>query len=167
MKLTVEVDLSDFYSDDDEMSFSDQIKQHIAWTVKQQIAGEFKIQAQKEYFEDIKKQVHSLCNYKFFEDLVTETITTKKIKKNTFDENSTELITVQEYAENVLKSVTYNDNTIKEVIKKQVQQLADKLGNEIKQRYDIAFATQIVSKLADNNMLKEDIAKLLLTENKQ
>lgn len=164
MKLTVEVDLSDFYSESDVTNFSDQIKNHIAWTVRQQIAKEFKTQAQEEYFTDIKKQVKEQCNYYFFENLVNEVITTQKIKKNEWDKNSDELITVKEYAENVLKNVVYNDNTIKETIKKYVQQLADKLVREIKQRYDLVFATKIVSKLADNKMLKEDVAKLLLPE---
>jgi hypothetical protein len=47
-----------------------------------------------------------------------------------------------------------------------ISDIAKKFGQELKARYDVAFATQIVIKLNEQGMLKENVAKLLLQEQK-
>ena len=43
--------------------------------------------------------------------------------------------------------------------------IADKTAKELSKRYDLQFATAIVNKMAENNLLKESKVKELLTDN--
>ena len=47
-----------------------------------------------------------------------------------------------------------------------IKELAKKFGDEMKARYDMFFASQIVIKLNNTGMLKEDAAKALLKDDK-
>lgn len=49
-------------------------------------------------------------------------------------------------------------------IHKKVEQLVSMQVSELQRRYDILFATQILAKINEKGFLKEDIARLLLTE---
>jgi hypothetical protein len=53
---------------------------------------------------------------------------------------------------------------VKEFLTAQTKKATDSISKELKERYDLLFASQIVSKLHENGMLKEDVAKLLLTQ---
>lgn len=44
----------------------------------------------------------------------------------------------------------------------QMRQLAEAFGKELKARYDVAFANQIVIKINEQGMLKDEVVKLLL-----
>lgn len=39
---------------------------------------------------------------------------------------------------------------------------AKDFGKEMKERYDLLFASQLVAKMSETGLLKEDVAKLLL-----
>ena len=43
-----------------------------------------------------------------------------------------------------------------------IKKLAQKFGEEMKNRYDLLFASQLVAKMNENGLLKEDVAKKLL-----
>jgi len=43
-----------------------------------------------------------------------------------------------------------------------IAELAKTFGDELKRRYDLLFASQIVAKLNTNGLLKEDVAKMLI-----
>lgn len=47
-----------------------------------------------------------------------------------------------------------------------LENMAKKLGDELKNRYDTKFATQLVQRLHENKMLKEDVATILLSDQK-
>lgn len=44
-----------------------------------------------------------------------------------------------------------------------IKKLAQEFGKELKSRYDLQFASHVVAKLNEQGMLKEDIAKILLS----
>jgi len=44
-----------------------------------------------------------------------------------------------------------------------VSRVGKQLGDELKKRYDVAFANQIVVRIHEQGLLKDDVAKLLLT----
>jgi hypothetical protein len=43
-----------------------------------------------------------------------------------------------------------------------IEKLAKGFAEEMKKRYDLLFATQIVSKMGENNLLKDDVMKQLV-----
>lgn len=47
-----------------------------------------------------------------------------------------------------------------------IEKVAKALSSEIKDRYDLMFASQLVAKLNDAGMLKPDVAKLILPDSK-
>ena len=53
MKINVTVDLSEFYSQDEEMTFSSQIKSDIAYRVKQSIFADFRDKIGSEFKEAV------------------------------------------------------------------------------------------------------------------
>ena len=71
--------------------------------------------------------------------------------------NSNEKMTLKEY---ILYQIQNNTgwNSPNENIKK----LAQKFGEEMKNRYDLLFASQLVAKMNESGLLKEDVAKKLL-----
>lgn len=47
-------------------------------------------------------------------------------------------------------------------MEKLIKSLAKDFANEMKERYDLLFASQLVAKMSETGLLKEDVAKLLL-----
>lgn len=91
------------------------------------------------------------------ETYLTEMLDKEMIKK---DRWSDELVSLQEYV-----SITFNkdfDNNYKKRLDNIVESKTKNICEEIKKRYDLLFASQLISKMNDQNMLKEDIAKLIL-----
>jgi hypothetical protein len=66
-------------------------------------------------------------------------------------------VTVLEYIQ-----ADFNANSGYSSPKDQIQNLAKKFGDELKQRYDLLFASQIVAKLSENGLLKDSVVKMLL-----
>jgi len=157
MKINVEVDLSSFYSEDDNASFTEQIKQHIAWDVKQQVLEDFKKKIGDEFSTQIKSQIEVAKK-----DLITNTlnnlISEQKIKK--YGDN---MVSVSEYLNEEIRRIVLNEREIKDFLDKQVKNIRDVVMNDLKERYDLMFASQLISKMNDNGMLKDDVAKLLLS----
>lgn len=86
-------------------------------------------------------------------------LTVAKVKKRY---SSNDMITVAEYVAEEVERTVVNDSKLKEYLNKAVKTAGDAIGKELKERYDLLFASQIVSKLHENGMLKEDVAKILL-----
>jgi len=70
-------------------------------------------------------------------------------------------LTLEEYVVNKFKKDS-GWSSPNEKIEKLSKQFAEKFGQEIKDRYDLIFATRIVQKLDKEGLLKENIAKILL-----
>lgn len=174
MKINVTVDLAEFYSEDIENSFSEEIKNEIAARVKSQVWKDF----EKSAMHELKQLVGAEFEKTKGENvtsIVSRIIASKKIKKQ---DNNSELVTIEEYvtekmtkeyfserqsAESVMRNLISN---FESKFKSEVKATSDSIGKELRDRYDLLFASQIVTKLNENGMLKSDVARLLLgTEN--
>lgn len=172
MKINVTVDLSDFYTEEEGQSFSEEIKLHIAHTVKSQVWADFQSKALDE--------VKSLVNSEFEKSqkmninyIVSEIFSTEKLKESD-GKHGQELVTVKDYIQRKIKKTYFSENNnadyvlrryIEDFSKKFDQDLkksSETISKEIKDRYDLMFASQIVTKLNEQGMLKDDVGKILL-----
>lgn len=178
MKIKVEVDLSDFYSENDSEtsnSFNEEIKNHIAWQVKTMVWDDFK----KIALDQLKNEISTTFSetYKLeVENLVKNLLVTKQVKK---DSRSNVMMTIPEYVEErfnndfLSPSRTASDLTSSEIRKhtdaltKDIKQTAIDISKQLKEQYDMMFASQIFTKMREQGLLKEDVVKLLLDKPEQ
>jgi hypothetical protein len=177
MKINVTVDLEDFFSED-ENSFNEQILNHIEWQVKTQVWNEFKTIALDRFKEKINSEINESKEQEM-DRIIHKIFTEKKIKvrEATKGNPEPEMVTLFEYIEDKVNKDYFNANNTADSIlnrklhekqiqfEKMIEVASEKIGSEIKDRYDLLFASQIVSNLNKNGMLKEDIAKILLENN--
>lgn len=154
MKFTIEVE--DFWLDSDS-GLEPALKNHVIREVVNQINNQIKKKVEDHITTEVKKQVEEKF-YVRMNQLIKEVIETEKIKSGY---NNGELITIQQYLKQQFEN-NHGYRSPDSVIK----DLASKFGNDLKARYDLLFASQLVAKLNENGMLKEDIAKLLLEQHK-
>lgn len=178
MKINVTVDLEDFFSED-ETSFNEQILSHIEWNVKSQVWNEFKTIALDRFKEKINTEINESKEQEM-DRIIHKIFTEKKIKvkEATKGNPEPEMVTLFEYIEDRINKDYFNPNNTADNIlnrklyekqinfEKMIEQSAEKIGSEIKDRYDLLFASQIVSNLNKQGMLKDDIAKILLENDK-
>lgn len=149
MKFTIEVD--DFYLDGEELDSA--LKDHIKRDVVRSIHDSIKQKVEDHVTKEVKAQVEQQL-YRKISTLVGEIIATDKVKGRY---SSDPEMTLQEWIMSEFKNNSHY-NSIQDTIKK----LADKFGDDMKKRFDLLYASQIVAKLSDNGLLKEEAARLLL-----
>lgn len=152
MKFTI--DIEDFYLDEgDELESS--LKKHIINEVCSQIQKSIKdrveIQISMEVKDTIEKQMYSTISKEI------KNVIDGGLIKNPDSYSDKKQITISDY----IKKKFENDSGWGSP-REHIEKLAKSHAEELKKRYDLMFASQIVSKLHQNGMLKEDIAKLLL-----
>lgn len=144
------VDVEDFWLDEESElapALQANIKNEVVQQIKKSVETQVTDLMNKIMKEEIKSKLDTIVG-----DLMRDFLVKGKIKGSYhFDPD----LTMMEW---VSKNVTGQNATIQDWIKKSVEQQV----NALKQRYDLLFATQIVSKLNQEGMLKSDIAKLLL-----
>lgn len=153
--MKLKVDLDDFYLDEED-DFVPAIKDFVVNKVVSTIWDRVE--------EKIKQKILDLCNENIqkiidekIETYLTEMLDKEMIKK---DRWSDELVSLQEY---VLTAFNKDfDSSYKNTLERIVEGKTKDICEEIKKRYDLLFASQLISKMNDQNMLKEDIAKLIL-----
>lgn len=153
MKFTI--DIEDFCLDEDR-DLEPALKKYIIDTVVREIWKGVEKKAEASVTKEVKDQVEKSF-FRQIQSTVSEVIKTGKIK----GEYNKEEITVQEW---ILEQ--FQKNSGWRSPESQLKDLAKKFGDELKARYDLMFASQIVMKLNQNGMLKEDVAKMLLQDNK-
>jgi hypothetical protein len=153
--MKLKVDLDDFYLDEEDdlvPAIKDFVVNKVTSTIWDRVE------------EKIKQKILDLCNENIqkiidekIETYLTEMLDKEMIKK---DRWSDELVSLQEYV-----STAFNkdfDNNYRKILERIVEDKTKNICEEIKKRYDLLFASQLISKMNDQNMLKEDIAKLIL-----
>lgn len=153
--MKLKVDLDDFYLDEEDdlvPAIKDFVVNKVISTIWDRVE------------EKIKQKILDLCNENIqkiidekIETYLTEMLDKEMIKK---DRWSDELVSLQEYV-----STAFNkdfDNNYRKILERIVEDKTKNICEEIKKRYDLLFASQLISKMNDQNMLKEDIAKLIL-----
>ena len=159
MKINVTVDLAEFYQEDEDgSSFSQQIKSAIAYDVRQQVLADWKAKMGDEFNRAVVAEVEKQKD-SFITSVLSELITTAKVKKRY---SSQEMISISDWISEELERTQLSGDALKNYLNNQTKASSDKISKELKDRYDFLFASQIVSKLQENGMLKEGVEKLLL-----
>lgn len=155
MKFTVEID--EFWLDEDSNGFEEELKQSIKIDVCRQIKDLMLSHIENEITNVVKQQVSDSLREQI-QALVADVISTGKIRENSY--SNTE-IPIEDWIKK-----QFHGNSGYQNADLKITELAKKFGDEMKQRYDLLFASQIVAKLDEHGMLKENIAELLLPLNK-
>jgi len=153
MKFTIEVD--DFYIEESDLESA--LKQYIISECVRQITEKLKSKIEDGVNKEVKAQVEQSL-YRKIASFTEETISNDKIKGRYGNDPDQ---TLQEYIKSQFNETARQKAPVDDTIKK----LAESFGNELKKRYDLLFASQVVAKLSEGGLLKEDAVKLLL-ENK-
>ena len=151
MKINVTIDLDDLWTD--ESSISEEISMEIKRKVLEEIWNKLKPAVEDQITRVTKNEVEKMYCRKI-NTFIDEFFETGELKS---PKNSNEKMTLKEYILYLIQNNT-NWNSPNENIKK----LAQKFGEEMKNRYDLLFASQLVAKMNENGLLKEDVVKKLL-----
>ncbi len=169
MKITVKVDVQevldelfeDFNPEYDTMEFD------LKDGIKDSIIGDTKRQLITFYGNEFKQQIQSQVK-----TLVTEEISTtieksvKDFAKNGKIESrygSDEPMSLQEWVRKVFSETGGRRD---DLMIKAVKQDAERCVKEVKSRYDMLFASQVISGLKQQNMLKDGVFEALMKESK-
>jgi hypothetical protein len=158
-KITVTVDLNDLYAQEDEgLNFNEIVKENITYKVKQLTYEDFKKEALPAFENQVKRKIDLDRDLKIKEQ-IEELFSKPELKKNYYDEKK---VSLAEYIENYFAEYTLNSRDFNDRVEALVKTQANEIVKQLKDRYDLLFASQIVTKLNEQGMLKEDIAKILL-----
>ena len=151
MKFTIEVE--DFYLDEDSGSIDVELKKHITTSVVSQIEKNIEKKIDEEIMRCVKQHV--------------ENILLKKISAKVAELIELGEITVDRQKISIADFVRsqFEKNSGWRSPYEQIVNIAKKFGEELKMRYDKAFAVHIVDTMKKNGLLKDEaIAKLLTVE---
>lgn len=151
MKFTVEIE--EFWMDEDAGTLDEQLKSYIVHDVLMQIKKDIKEKIETEISFQVKQQFEH-CMYEYIQKEVKDFISEGKIRTSSY--NKEEILIKDWIKERFTGDTGYNNP--EQVIKS----LAKDFGKEMKERYDLLFASQLVAKMSETGLLKEDVAKLLL-----
>jgi hypothetical protein len=151
MKFTVEVD--DFYLEEGDLE--SELKRHIITSCVHKITTDLKQKIEDGVIKEVKAQVEQTL-YRKIGTLVSECIANDKIKARYSGEPE---MTLQEWVKEQFTETARSKAPMDDVIKK----LANAFGEEMKKRYDLLFASQLVAKMKDSGFIKEEALQLLLT----
>lgn len=151
--MKIEVNISEFYLNEDQ-SIEEGLAEYIKKDVIKQISEKIKIQVDNEITSYIIKNTEETLKTKISEAVI-DNIKNGKTKSK---KNSNELVSIEEYVRECYENHGSAWTSFESVIKK----VASDFSTEIKKRYDLLFASQIVIKMGENGLLKnEDISKLI------
>ena len=153
MKIQIEID--DFYLDE-ESELEPALKRYVINEVVSKINKQIEDKVNDTITRQVKQQVEKQLLTKT-NKIIDEFIEKGKIKG---DYSSDPEITVEQHIKNKFNNKNGWGNPSEQIAK-----LAEKFGAELRNRYDLLFATQIVKKLDKEGLLKENIAKMLLETN--
>lgn len=159
MKINVTVDLEDFYVEEDSSNINDEIKNYIANQVKNQVWKSFEENALSSFSSQVERQI-SLDKDLKIKETINSYFTEKKIKKQYSGNN---LITCEEYIKDALDREYFNNgNNFERMVTNFISDQTKQFSKEFKDRYDLLFASQLVAKMNEVGLLREDVAKNLL-----
>lgn len=148
MKFIIEVD--DFWLEDQEIE--EGLKNHVKYEVLREIKLSIKDQVERTITKVIKEKVSKSLE-KTIQKEVTKAVTDIKIP-NSFGSESK---TLQEHI-----IYDFNQNSRYRDPKRQIEESAKKFGTELKNRYDMLFASQIVIKMGEQGLLKDGVLDALI-----
>jgi hypothetical protein len=152
--MKIEIQLEDLWLDEVSGSLNKILKQEIIGEVVNKIRQEIRLKVD----EEIKQQVGALVESQL-QTLVAAFITSAMQVQKFKPRYSSEEITLAEWVGMQFKNNDYTSKT-----EKAIKEVAAKFADEMKNRFDLLFASQFVAKMNNQGMLREDVAKLLLPE---
>lgn len=157
MKIQVELDLEDVFNDAmyDEVSLKEEFTSSVRHMIVRELKDRFKNELMKEISNPILDKLIDIAR-ESMNDLV-ENASEKKYKFRI--DYTEEELTVDELIRGRIKKVV--DNNIETMISSRAKSFVD----ELRKRYDMAFATFIVDNMRKQNMLKDDKIAELLKDN--
>ena len=162
MKLNIEIDLSDIYSEyDNEESLNELIKQEITGRVKNEVLNKFKEESFTSFCQQLERKINHDKDLKV-QEIINHLFEEKKCKKDYYNPN--EIVTIKEYIENKIeKEYFQNTSNFESLIKKHIETFTSSYSKELKDRHDMLFASQIVLKMNEQGLLKDGVAQSLLS----
>lgn len=149
------VEMEDFYLDE-EGDIEAALKQHIVSSVVFQIGKSIEEKVNKQIIKSVTEAIEKDMAPKI-DTLITEIIKKGTIKVNSYDKEEK---TFETHIRELFESRGGFKNPTQHI-----EILAKGFADEMRKRYDMAFASQVVIKLAENGLLKEGaIEKLLPTQ---
>lgn len=150
--MKIEIDISDFYLDEDQ-----DIEIGLKNYIKNQVVNEIWSKINKKVEEQITMQVKDTVEKEMYRQITTHIGNIIKTEKTKSLNKPNEMVTMEEY---VIEHLTRNNwqGTFSDNMKK----IADNLVADLKKRYDLLFASQIVGKMNESGLLKDDVIKLLM-----
>lgn len=159
MKFTIEVE--DFWIDsEDSNGLEPNLTKFIIKEVVHQIDTSIKQRVEDHITRKVKADIEEKM-YRFMNISIEEIIKTEKISVDKIQGSGKEEITLVDYIKRHFQYKSSYRNA-DEVISKE----AEKFSKQMKDRYDLLFASQLVAKMSNAGMLKEDVAKILLEQPK-
>ena len=157
MKIQVELDLEDVFNDAmyDEVSLKEEFTSSVRHMIVRELKDRFKNELMKEISNPILDKLIDIAR-ESMNDLV-ENASEKKYKFRI--DYMEEELTVDELIRGRIKKVV--DNNIETMISSRAKSFVD----ELRKRYDMAFATFIVDNMRKQNMLKDEKIAELLKDN--
>lgn len=150
MKFVIEVD--DFYMEGGDLESN--LKHHIIRDCVSQITQSLKQKIEDGVNKEVKSQVEQSL-YRRISQLTSEIISSDRIQQG-YSKDDT--VTLQEYIIKQFEQKGRSAAPVDETIKK----LANAFGEEMKKRYDLLFASQLVAKMKESGFIKEEAIALLL-----
>lgn len=150
MKINVTIDLEEIWADENTIGeeISREIKRHVISEIWNKVKPAVDDQITRTVKNEVEKNYCKKINL-FIEDFINNGEINFNSQKGT----------VKEYIHYLL-----TQNTGWNSPKDQIEKLAKNYGIEMKNRYDLLFASQLVAKMNENGLLKEDVAKTLLSK---
>lgn len=155
MKIVVE--LEEFWTDGEGESLAEDLKRSVTRQVLSEIQKSIKEKVDAEITRTVKSYVEQTM-YREINTAAKQIIAEGKIKSRY---NSNEMVTIEEYVRQWLAKDSRWDAAYDTI-----EKIAGKLASDMKTRYDVQFANQIVLKLNENKMLAPNVAQILLSEPK-
>ncbi len=171
MKITVQLDLSQMFASEfvetsgsgheieftGDSSFMEAMRDSIKADAVRQVLDLWRKSAATEFEKQVKDAVESMKDG-FFAATMQSLLSDFKIKKSGY---GNEMVSLRDYTNEVLAK-EFDARKIDEKVSAAIRALANEMATSMKDRYDMLFASQLVAKMNEINMLREDVAKALL-----
>jgi len=160
MKFKIEIDVEDFLSDiltDGGSEYSRSIKDALLSDIRRDVVNQINLsikdQVKKEITEKVMNEVNNSVSVRI------ATYIDDFIQKGILHEGTTNQITVKEMVERNFTNTRYWENLLPSIRK-----VGETFGEQIKKRYDLAFASTIIEGLKESNMLNNAAIKALFND---
>ena len=170
MKIKLELDIEDLMNDviSDNAEFDSDCGVMVDFDLKEEITREIvrlaKDQVLKKITEPVRMNIHDqvkglvISEYgKIVSNKVDEFVKNGTVKQYS---NSGEDIPVNSWIEKTFKDKFDSGSELKGIVTKK----CDEISKEIKERYDLFFASSLVSKLNEQGLLKDGVFKALMSK---